>query len=89
MNPAFTNTILDELLDSVARCFTPAVAEQIAALRLAPATEARLNTLAAKCNEGELSDEERAEYEAYVEGLDIMGILQAKARAILQQAATS
>lgn len=89
MNPTSASTVLDELLDPIARCFTSAVAQEIVALRLDPEIEKRIDTLAMKCNEGELSDQERAEYEAYVEGLDIIALLQAKARGVLQQAPVS
>lgn len=72
------------MLDPVARCFTPEVARQVVVLRAAPALQSRLYELAAKANEGELSDEERQQYEAYVEAIDLIGILQAKARRIVQ-----
>ena len=75
--------ILDKMLDPVARCWTPAVAQQIAELRADPPTQSRIDELAAKCNEGVLTDAEQREYEAYVDALDLVGLLQAKARALL------
>jgi hypothetical protein len=77
------SAILDKMLESVARCFTPAVAQQIAELRADSLTQARIDALAAKCNEGELTEAEQREYGAYVEALDLIGLIQAKARAIL------
>jgi hypothetical protein len=77
------STILEKMLEPVARCWTPAVARQIAELRADPATQARLDELAAQCNAGELTDAEQREYEAYVDALDLVGLLQAQARAIL------
>jgi hypothetical protein len=77
------STILDKMLEPVARCWTPAVAQQIADLRADPTLQARLDELAAKCTEGALTEGEQHEYEAYVEALDLLGLLQAKARAIL------
>ena len=77
------STILDKMLEPVARCFTPAVAKQIAELRADLVTQARIDELAAKCNEGELSGAEKREYGAYVEAIDLIGILQAKARTLL------
>jgi len=62
------------MLEPVARCWTPAVARQIAELRADPATQAHLDALAAKCNAGELSDAEQREYEAYVDVLDLIGL---------------
>jgi hypothetical protein len=71
---------LDELFDSVAECFTPDVARRLTQLRAKPAFEARVEELAAKANEGELTPQEDAEYATYIEFGDLIGILQAKAR---------
>ena len=83
MEPPTDITILDKVLEPVARCFTPAVAKQIAELRADMPTQARLDELASKCNEGELTETEKREYRAYVDALDLLGLLQAKARTIL------
>ena len=83
MEDITANAILDKILEPVARCFTPAVAQQIVELRADLLTQARIDELAAKCNEGELTEAEQREYGAYVEAFDLIGILQAKARAIL------
>lgn len=45
----------------------------------------RVDALRALANEGALSDNDRAEYERLVESLDLVAILQAKARAKLDQ----
>jgi len=79
------SAILDKMLEPVARCFTPVVAKQIAELRADRATQTRLDELAAKCNEGDLTEAEKREYGAYVEAMDLIGILQAKARTILER----
>ena len=83
MTTTHEDTVLEEVLEPVARCFTPDVARQIASLRADPALQARLDDLASKANEGELSEGEREQYEAYVEAIDLIAILQAKARKIL------
>ena len=83
MDEITESAILDKMLEPVARCFTPTVAKQIAELRADVAMQARLDELAAKCNEGELTEAEKREYGAYVEAIDLIGILQAKARTIL------
>ncbi len=83
MSTAYEDTVLDEVLEPVARCFTPDVARQIVALRAAPTLQSRLDELASKANEGELTEQEREQYEAYIEAIDLIGILQAKARKIL------
>jgi hypothetical protein len=83
MEYCMESAILDKMLEPVARCWTPAVAQQIAALRADPLTQARIDELATKCNEGELTEAEQREYEAYVEAIELIGLLQAKARALL------
>jgi len=75
--------ILDRLLDSVGRCLTDKAARELADLRADEETQAAVRDLAEKCNEGTLSNEERAEYEAYVMAASVVAILQAKARARL------
>jgi hypothetical protein len=77
------DTPLDRLLEPVAKCLTADVARQIVELRLDFGTQARIDELADKANEGTLSPAERAEYEGYVEAIDIVSILQAKARKLL------
>jgi len=87
---ATTNTFFfDRLLDPVAECFTPAVARQIADLRADAETQARIDELAEKANEGQLSFEERGEYEAYIEAIDFIGILQAQAWSFLAKRGAS
>jgi uncharacterized protein YnzC (UPF0291/DUF896 family) len=43
----------------------------------------RIDTLADKCTEGQLTPEEREEYETYVQASRFIAILQAKARNLL------
>jgi hypothetical protein len=78
-----TIDVLDRLLDPVGRCLTAEVARNIADLRADPIAQARIDELADKSTAGQLSDEERAEYETYVRAIDFIAILQAKARAML------
>jgi len=76
--------ILDEMLDPVGECLTPDVAARIAALRADAQTQRRVDKLAEKNAEGTLSPGEEAQYAAYVEALDVIAILQAKARKALK-----
>ena len=89
MSTSHQETVFDQLLDPIARCFTLDVARQVAGLHADPTLQARLDALAGKANEGELTEEERDEYEAYVEAIDVVSILQAKAREILRDNAAS
>jgi hypothetical protein len=71
---------LGQLLDPVAAILTPDVAEQLQHLQIGPAALSRIEELAAKANEGQLSEAENAEYRDYVDSMDLVAILQAKAR---------
>lgn len=75
--------VLDRLLDPLTEALTPAAARALAGFRADAATQARVAELAEKCNEGQLSAAEREEYEAYVQAIDLIAVLQAKARRLL------
>ena len=74
--------VLEHLLASFTACLTPAAAKRIAAFRADATTQARIEELAEKCNEGELTEQERREYEGYVRAIDFISIMQEKARAL-------
>ena len=72
-------------MDPLAECLTPEVARRIIDLRLDPSDQTRIDELAAKADAGTLTSSEAREYEDYVEGIDVVGILKAKARLFLSQ----
>ena len=76
--------VLGRIIDPLARILTPEVARKLVRLRFDAKTQSEIDKLARKCNEGELSDDERREYETYVHAIDFIAILQAKARALLK-----
>ena len=76
-------SVLDRFLDPLADCSTPDVAQRIVDQRPDPATQGRVDELAVRANEGILTADERLEYEEYVESIDFIGILKAKARQVL------
>ena len=78
--------VLDRILDPLGRCLTPEVARDVVALRADAVTQARVEELAAKNTEGQLSAVERSEYEAYVSAGNVIAVLQAKARNLLAEA---
>jgi hypothetical protein len=80
---------LAKMLDPVAQCFTPEVAKRVAELRVDPAVQARIEELAEKCNEGTMTPEETAEYDAYIHAMDVIAVLQKQARALIVQPPTS
>lgn len=71
------------MLEPVVESFTPAVARKIVNLRADPELEEHVNELRRKANEGTLSPAEDAEYKDFVESVDVISILQAKARRFL------
>ena len=77
-------SVLGQFLDPV---ITPDVAARLVALSADETTQNRLDELGDKSTEGLLTPEERSEYEAYVTAIDIIAILQAKARRVLRDQA--
>jgi hypothetical protein len=77
--------VLSQLLEPVGRLMPVEFARELAALKATPEVQARIDELADKCNEGELTEAERAEYDAYVDAIDVISILQAKARSVLSR----
>lgn len=75
---------LSRFLDPVASLLTPEVARRIVDFRADATTQARLDELAEKSTEGLLTAEERTEYEGYVRAIDLITILQLKARTVLE-----
>ena len=78
-----TASVLDRLLEPVGRSLNGEAARTLVELRADPQVQARVDELARKCNEGQLSPAERAEYESYVSAASLIAVLQAKARARL------
>jgi len=76
---------LDRLLEPLAGCLTPDVAAKIADLRADAATQERIDYLAERSNEGRLTDREREEYAGYLHAIDVIAVLQAKARSLLRR----
>lgn len=83
MSTSTESAALDRVLEPVADILTPEVAQGIADMRADPQLQARLDELASKANQGQLTESERQEYKDYVDAIDFIGIFQAKARAVL------
>ena len=77
--------VLNLLLDPLGRLLSPEVARKLVDYRFDAKAQARIDKLASKCNEGRLTDGERREYETYVQTIDFISILQAKARSLLKR----
>jgi len=77
------SAVIEKMLAPVARCLTPAVAQQSAERRADPPTPARIDALAAPCSAGARTEAAHREYAASVEAIELSGILQAQARTLL------
>lgn len=71
---------LERLLEPLAAGLTSEMARYIAEFRADEAVQRRIEELAEKANEGELTEQERLEYEEYVEAGTMIAVLQSKAR---------
>lgn len=71
---------LERLLDPLSRCIRGDGETDLLNLRADPKLTERIQELADRCDEGELSSEEAAEYETYVAYGNFIALLQAKAR---------
>ena len=78
-----TTSYLDRLLDPLTNAFTPEVATAIVELRADSELEAHIIELRNKANDGTLTPAEEAEYKEFVEAVDLISIIQAKARHFL------
>jgi hypothetical protein len=84
---ATVTDFLSTYIEPLAEDLTPQQAQKILAIKPTDELLARVVKLADKANEGTLTEYERAEYEYYVDVDDVIGILKAKARRLLSQAA--
>jgi hypothetical protein len=83
MSQALSPSILDRLLEPFCNAMPLDYAKEIVELRADPDVQARIDELAEKCNEGQLSEAEREEYESYADAIHLIGILQRQARRVL------
>ncbi len=74
---------LDRLLDPLTEAFTPKVASALLELRADSELEAHIDELRQKANDGTLTSAEDAEHKDFVEAVDLISIMQAKARRFL------
>jgi len=84
---ATATDFLSTYLDPIAEDLTPQQAERILATKPSHELMARVEELGNKANSDTLSEQERAEYEYYVDVDDAISLLKAKARNLLARAA--
>jgi hypothetical protein len=80
---AVATDYLSSYLQPLAEELTPQQAQKILAIEPTPTLVERVEKLADKANEGQLTPEERAEYEYYIDVDDVIGLLKVKARQVL------
>ena len=68
------------MLDLAAGCFDAPTLNALGRLRLGPKMEARVQRLAVKANEGELTPHERDEYQSYIKTSELLTLIQLRAR---------
>ena len=73
------------MMSSLANCLEGRSLQSIVNLRASPEAEERVEWLAEQANEGQLTKEERAEYEGCVRFSNFLSVLQLKARNKLRQ----
>ncbi len=73
------------MLEPIVRSLNVETAKKLVHLKADRKVQARVAKLARKCNEGELTPAEAAEYDRYIAFADFVAILQAKARLLLAQ----
>lgn len=79
-----TRDLLDRVIEPFTECLTPEAATRIVSVRADAETQAHIDQLADKANEGLLTDDERVEYDRILAWFHFVTILQAKARRVLQ-----
>ncbi len=72
--------LIEELMEPLGQCLDAESARRLLDLRTSEAVQARMSTLAEKANEDLLTPAEKTEYEAILNAVDFIAILQLKAR---------
>ncbi len=80
MDTLAATSVLDAFLEPLTQCLDEESARRIAEFRIGPAVQARVDVLAERANEGTLSEEERDEYDSFIDAADLIAILQLKAQ---------
>lgn len=75
--------VLDQLVAPLGDCLTPESARRLLALKPDPALQTRIDEMATRHTEGQLTAEEHAEYGRYVSYATFIAILKSKARQLL------
>ena len=72
------------MVDPIGKALTPDAARAILAVRADDETQERIDKLADRCTDGNLTPEERAEYQEFVSLFNLLALLQVRARSVLR-----
>ncbi len=75
-----TVSALDQLLNPDAGWLPPTSAQRLIEWTVSDDLRGRIEALGRKANRGELSADEDAEYQAYLDDVEVISLMQAKAR---------
>jgi len=73
-------SLLNELLEPFTDCVDRESAQRVADFQIAPSVQKRVDALAERANEGQLTEAPRMENEALINAADFIAILKLKAR---------
>lgn len=82
-----TITIFHRVLEPIPRSLPPEKTQQIAQAEADERFQQRVEDLARKANEGELTADERREFQAYIDAGDVVATMRAVARKLLNSLA--
>lgn len=80
-----TASYLDRFLDPITEAFTPELARRLVDLRADDELQAEIDVLREKAKAGTLSPDEEIAYSDFVEAVDLISIVQSKARRFLAE----
>ncbi|MEI6538346.1 MAG: hypothetical protein WCO86_02315 [Planctomycetota bacterium] len=78
-----TINYLDRMLQPVTDAMSPEFASKLVSLRADDELLSHIEVLRSKANQGTMTAEEEAEYRDFVEAVDVISVLQAKACRVL------
>ena len=84
-----TASYLNRFLEPVAQAMTPELAKVLVDLKADAKLQAEVETLRQKANDGTLTPDEEKAYKDFVEAVDLVSVLQSKARRFLNQASSN
>ena len=84
MQPTSETGAFERGVRPIMEIMLPAKAEEIVEFRADPELQARIEELAEKSTEGQLTEAERAEYAGYVRANKFVAILQRQARQLVE-----